>query len=91
MKKDPAQQKPITNVSTIDCKFPPFHKQDGYTHTHMAKAALNMLRHTAAVTLARVGIYINAVVIASVTDEDLINFLKEARSTRFLATIRCSG
>jgi NAD(P)-dependent dehydrogenase (short-subunit alcohol dehydrogenase family) len=57
----------------------------------MAKAALNMLRHTAAVTLARVGIYINAVVIASVTDEDLINFLKEARSTRFLATIRCSG
>ncbi|MFB0905100.1 MAG: hypothetical protein QMB11_12010 [Nonlabens sp.] len=46
MKKDPTQQKPIANVSTLDAKFPPFHKQDRYTHTHMAKAALNMLRHT---------------------------------------------
>jgi NAD(P)-dependent dehydrogenase (short-subunit alcohol dehydrogenase family) len=54
MKKDNTGKKHIINVS-IWTSLPRF-KEDRHPHTNMAKAALNMLTHTAAGTLAKDGI-----------------------------------
>jgi NAD(P)-dependent dehydrogenase (short-subunit alcohol dehydrogenase family) len=70
MKKDHTGQKHIINVSAMEGKFHSFHKEDRHPHTNMAKAALNMLTHTAAGSLAKDGIYMNAVDTGWVTDED---------------------
>lgn len=70
MKKHPSGQKHIINVSAMEGKFHSFFKEDRHPHTNMAKAALNMLTHTAAGSLAKEGIYMNAVDTGWVTDED---------------------
>lgn len=70
MKKDNTGKKHIINVSAMEGKFHRFFKEDRHPHTNMAKAALNMLTHTAAGSLAKDGIYINAVDTGWVTDED---------------------
>ncbi|MDN3493696.1 SDR family NAD(P)-dependent oxidoreductase [Winogradskyella bathintestinalis] len=70
MKKDQTGQKHIINVSAMEGKFHSFFKEDRHPHTNMAKAALNMLTHTAAGSLAKEGIYMNAVDTGWVTDED---------------------
>ncbi len=70
MKKDATGRKHIVNVSAMEGKFHRFFKEDRHPHTNMAKAALNMLTHTAAGSLAACGIYINAVDTGWVTDED---------------------
>ncbi len=70
MKCDVTGQKHIVNVSAMEGKFLRFKKDSRHPHTNMAKAALNMLTHTAAEELATYGIYINAVDTGWVTDED---------------------
>ncbi len=70
MKKDNTGQKHIINVSAMEGKFYHGYKDDRHPHTNMAKAALNMLTHTAAGSLAKEGIYMNAVDTGWVTDED---------------------
>jgi len=70
MKRDYTGQKHIINVSAMEGKFYRDFKEDRHPHTNMAKAALNMLTHTAAGTLAKDGIYMNAVDTGWVTDED---------------------
>ncbi len=50
----------IVNVSAIEGQFARS-KQGTHVHTNMAKAALNMLTHTAAAQLARDGILMNSV------------------------------
>ncbi|MBB6460186.1 SDR family oxidoreductase [Flammeovirga kamogawensis] len=70
MQKDNTGKKHIINVSAMEGKFHRFHKEDRHPHTNMAKAALNMLTHTSASTLAKDGIYMNAVDTGWVTDED---------------------
>jgi NAD(P)-dependent dehydrogenase (short-subunit alcohol dehydrogenase family) len=70
MKQDNTGQKHIVNVSAMEGKFMRFKKGSRHPHTNMAKAALNMLTHTAASDLARYGIYMNAVDTGWVTDED---------------------
>ncbi len=70
MKKENTGMKHIINVSAMEGKFHRFFKEDRHPHTNMAKAALNMLTHTAAGSLAKEGIYINAVDTGWVTDED---------------------
>ncbi len=70
MKKDFTGQKHIINVSAMEGKFYPFFKEDRHPHTNMAKAALNMLTHTSSGTLAKDGIFMNAVDTGWVTDED---------------------
>ncbi|GAK94033.1 short-chain dehydrogenase [Nonlabens ulvanivorans] len=70
MKKENTGKKHIINVSAMEGKFHTFFKEDRHPHTNMAKAALNMLTHTAAGTLAKDGIYMNAVDTGWVTDED---------------------
>ncbi|AZQ65316.1 SDR family oxidoreductase [Flammeovirga pectinis] len=70
MQKDETGKKHIINVSAMEGKFHRFHKEDRHPHTNMAKAALNMLTHTSASTLAKDGIYMNAVDTGWVTDED---------------------
>ena len=70
MKKENTGCKHIINVSAMEGKFHRFKKQDRHPHTNMAKAALNMLTHTSASTLAKFGIYMNAVDTGWVTDED---------------------
>ncbi|HVU68742.1 MAG TPA: SDR family NAD(P)-dependent oxidoreductase [Ktedonobacteraceae bacterium] len=50
----------IINVSAIEGQFARS-KQGTHVHTNMAKAALNMLTHTAAAQLARDGILMNSV------------------------------
>lgn len=70
MKKDQTGQKHIINVSAMEGKFYHGYKDDRHPHTNMAKAALNMLTHTAAGSLAKEGIYMNAVDTGWVTDED---------------------
>jgi NAD(P)-dependent dehydrogenase (short-subunit alcohol dehydrogenase family) len=54
----------------MEGKFLRFKKGSRHPHTNMAKAALNMLTHTAAEDLAKYGIYMNAVDTGWVTDED---------------------
>lgn len=70
MKKENTGQKHIVNVSAMEGKFMRFKKGERHPHTNMAKAALNMLTHTAAGELANHGIYMNAVDTGWVTDED---------------------
>ncbi|MDA3791354.1 MAG: SDR family NAD(P)-dependent oxidoreductase [Desulfobacula sp.] len=70
MKKDYTGQKHIVNVSAMEGKFLRFKKGSRHPHTNMAKAALNMLTHTAASDLAKYGISMNAVDTGWVTDED---------------------
>jgi NAD(P)-dependent dehydrogenase (short-subunit alcohol dehydrogenase family) len=70
MKRDYTGQKHIVNVSAMEGKFHRFKQASRHPHTNMAKAALNMLTHTAAEDLAKDGIFINAVDTGWVTDED---------------------
>jgi NAD(P)-dependent dehydrogenase (short-subunit alcohol dehydrogenase family) len=70
MKKDTTGQKHIINVSAMEGKFYHGYKDARHPHTNMAKAALNMLTHTAAGALAKEGIFMNAVDTGWVTDED---------------------
>lgn len=77
MKRDHTGQKHIINVSAMEGKFHRFKKADRHPHTNMAKAALNMMTHTAATTCAKDGIYINAVDTGWVTDEDPIELSKK--------------
>lgn len=70
MKKDHTGQKHIINVSAMEGKFYYGYKDARHPHTNMAKAALNMLTHTAAGELAKQGIFMNAVDTGWVTDED---------------------
>lgn len=70
MKKDNTGQKHIINVSAMEGKFYYGYKDARHPHTNMAKAALNMLTHTAAGSLAKEGIFMNAVDTGWVTDED---------------------
>jgi NAD(P)-dependent dehydrogenase (short-subunit alcohol dehydrogenase family) len=70
MKHDHTGQKHIVNVSAMEGKFHRFKQASRHPHTNMAKAALNMLTHTAAKDLAKHGIFINAVDTGWVTDED---------------------
>ena len=70
MKKDNTGQKHIINVSAMEGKFYPSFKEDRHPHTNMAKASLNMLTHTSSGTLAKDGIFMNAVDTGWVTDED---------------------
>jgi NAD(P)-dependent dehydrogenase (short-subunit alcohol dehydrogenase family) len=70
MKRDNTSQKHIVNVSAMEGKFQRFQKSDRHPHTNMAKAALNMLTHTASGDLAQYGIFMNAVDTGWVTDED---------------------
>ncbi|MBL7664726.1 MAG: SDR family oxidoreductase [Bacteriovoracaceae bacterium] len=70
MKRDYTGTKHIINVSAMEGKFQRFKKEDRHPHTNMAKAALNMMTHTAASDLVKDGIYINAVDTGWVTDED---------------------
>ena len=81
MKQDNTGQKHIVNVSAMEGKFLRFKKGSRHPHTNMAKAALNMLTHTAAEDLARYGIFMNAVDTGWVTDEDpaVLARLKEDR------------
>ncbi|WP_300459285.1 SDR family oxidoreductase [Desulfobacula sp.] len=70
MKQQDTGQKHIVNVSAMEGKFLRFKKGSRHPHTNMAKAALNMLTHTAASDLAKYGIFMNAVDTGWVTDED---------------------
>jgi len=70
MRKDYTGKKHIVNVSAMEGKFHGFKKADRHPHTNMAKAALNMMTHTAASDLAKDGIFMNAVDTGWVTDED---------------------
>ncbi|MBU0994246.1 MAG: SDR family oxidoreductase [Proteobacteria bacterium] len=70
MKRDNTGQKHIVNVTAMEGKFHRFKQSSRHPHTNMAKAALNMLTHTAAEDLAKDGIFINAVDTGWVTDED---------------------
>lgn len=77
MRKDNTGKKHIVNVSAMEGKFHGFTKADRHPHTNMAKAALNMMTHTAASDLAKDGIFINAVDTGWVTDEDPIELAKQ--------------
>jgi NAD(P)-dependent dehydrogenase (short-subunit alcohol dehydrogenase family) len=70
MQRDVTGQKHIVNVTAMEGKFLRFKQPSRHPHTNMAKAALNMLTHTAAADLAKDGIFINAVDTGWVTDED---------------------
>jgi NAD(P)-dependent dehydrogenase (short-subunit alcohol dehydrogenase family) len=70
MRRDYTGKKHMVNVSAMEGKFHRFKKIDRHPHTNMAKAALNMLTHTAAGSLVLNGIYMNAVDTGWVTDED---------------------
>jgi NAD(P)-dependent dehydrogenase (short-subunit alcohol dehydrogenase family) len=81
MKKNPTGKKHIVNVSAMEGKFERFKKASRHPHTNMAKAALNMLTHTAAQDLGKEGIYINAVDTGWVTDEDPAHLAKFKQDT----------
>ncbi len=70
MKKEHTGQKHIINVTAMEGKFHRAFKESRHPHTNMAKAALNMLTHTAAGDLSKQGIFMNAVDTGWVTDED---------------------
>ncbi len=70
MKRDCTGQKHIVNVTAMEGKFFRFKQASRHPHTNMAKAALNMMTHTAAGDLSKHGIYMNAVDTGWVTDED---------------------
>lgn len=77
MQKKNTGMKHIINVSAMEGKFHRFHKEDRHPHTNMAKAALNMMTHTSASSLAKEGIYMNAVDTGWVTDEDPVELAKK--------------
>ncbi|MFH2090739.1 MAG: SDR family oxidoreductase [Pseudomonadota bacterium] len=81
MKLEFTGQKHIVNVSAMEGKFLRFKKDSRHPHTNMAKAALNMMTHTAAGDLEKYGIYMNAVDTGWVTDEDpaILARLKQER------------
>ncbi|MEB8329072.1 SDR family NAD(P)-dependent oxidoreductase [Flavobacteriaceae bacterium KMM 6897] len=79
MKKKPTGKKHIINVSAMEGKFHRFFKEDRHPHTNMAKAALNMLTHTSSGTLAKEGIFMNAVDTGWVTDEDPAELAKKKK------------
>lgn len=60
MRRSPFPQRFIVNVSAAEGQFAQI-KTGTHAHTNMAKAALNMLTHTAAADLAEDGIFINSV------------------------------
>jgi NAD(P)-dependent dehydrogenase (short-subunit alcohol dehydrogenase family) len=70
MRRDFTGKKHMVNVTAMEGKFHATNKIDRHPHTNMAKAALNMLTHTAAGSLVKNGIYMNAVDTGWVTDED---------------------
>lgn len=76
MKCDNTGKKHIINVSAMEGKFHRFYKESRHPHTNMAKAALNMLTHTASDDLSKFGIFINAVDTGWVTDEDPADLAK---------------
>ena len=76
MRKENTGKKHIINVSAMEGKFHTFKKIARHPHTNMAKAALNMLTHTAAADFAKDGLFINAVDTGWVTDEDPIELAK---------------
>ncbi|CAM4400574.1 SDR family oxidoreductase [Zobellia nedashkovskayae] len=77
MKKENTGQKHIINVTAMEGKFHRFFKESRHPHTNMAKAALNMLTHTASGDLAKYGIFMNAVDTGWVTDEDPAELAKK--------------
>ena len=77
MEKEETGKKHIINVSAMEGKFHRFFKEDRHPHTNMAKAALNMLTHTSAGSLAKKGIFMNAVDTGWVTDEDPAELAKK--------------
>jgi len=77
MKKENTGVKHVINVSAMEGKFHRFKKEDRHPHTNMAKAALNMMTHTAASDFAKYGIYMNAVDTGWVTDEDPVALAKQ--------------
>ena len=77
MEKDYTGKKHVVNVSAMEGKFHRFYKEDRHPHTNMAKAALNMLTHTSAGTLAKKGIFMNAVDTGWVTDEDPVDLVRQ--------------
>ena len=77
MKQDYTGQKHIVNVSAMEWKFMRFKKGSRHPHTNMAKASLNMLTHTSASSLAKFGIFMNAVDTGWVTDEDPATLAKQ--------------
>ncbi|MGY8914130.1 MAG: SDR family oxidoreductase, partial [Flavobacteriales bacterium] len=79
MKVKPTGKKHIINVSAMEGKFHRFFKEDRHPHTNMAKAALNMLTHTSSGTLAKEGIFMNAVDTGWVTDEDPAELAKKKK------------
>lgn len=76
MKRENTGEKHIVNVTAMEGKFFRFKQSSRHPHTNMAKAALNMLTHTAAADLLKEGIFINAVDTGWVTDEDPIELAK---------------
>ena len=70
MKREETGMKHVINVSAMEGKFHRFRKEVRHPHTNMAKAALNMMTHTASGDFEKFGIYINAVDTGWVTDED---------------------
>lgn len=60
LRNSPFPQRFIINVSAVEGRFAQ-NKLGTHVHTNMAKAALNMLTHTAAADLAQDNIYMNSV------------------------------
>jgi NAD(P)-dependent dehydrogenase (short-subunit alcohol dehydrogenase family) len=81
MRKEKTGMKHIINVSAMEGKFHRFHKISRHPHTNMAKAALNMLTHTASGEFEKDGLFINAVDTGWVTDEDPVQLAKEKVDT----------
>jgi len=81
MRKEKTGQKHIINVTAMEGKFHRFHKISRHPHTNMAKAALNMLTHTASGEFEKDGLFINAVDTGWVTDEDPVQLAKEKVDT----------
>jgi NAD(P)-dependent dehydrogenase (short-subunit alcohol dehydrogenase family) len=80
MKKDFTGNKHVINVTAMEGKFYRFKKNDRHPHTNMAKAALNMLTHTASGGLEKFGIFMNAVDTGWVTDEDPAEMTKHKQN-----------
>src|SRR6185312_5006914 len=67
------RDKHIVNVSAMEGQFYRNFKTTRHPHTNMAKAALNMMKRTAAADYQRDGIHMNAVDTGWVTDEDPVD------------------
>lgn len=70
MRRCPADDRHIVNVSAMEGVFARYTKTDKHPHTNMAKASLNMLTRTSAKDYVRDGIHMNSVDTGWVTDED---------------------